>query len=141
MKPSPVLQWIALALLIVAYGGLFGWLLKDTWDHSAAFDVRSVQTHVTPILSGALGLVLALALGVDPKTRIRGENLRERLRALFAVRGLLLAGAVVYLVSAIVGGIVWGIKEDVTPALVTTIVLTVAGYLAATVTAMARRGP
>jgi hypothetical protein len=97
---------------------------------------------VLPILSGALGLVLALALGVDPKTKLRGASLSQRLKALFLTTDkLLLLGAWVYALSAVAGIAVWVHKDTVTPALVTTVVLTVVGYAGATVTALARPEP
>ena len=80
--------------------------------------------------------MLALSLGVE--AAIAGMTFRDRLKKVFEIPGLLRVGAVVYLLSAVVGGIVWGIQEDVTPDLVTSVVLTVAGYGAAAMTALAR---
>ena len=139
VKPSPTIAWFAIVGVIVAYMALFTSLLVDTWDHTAKFEPRGVQTFVTPLLSGALGLVLALALGVDPNKGIRGKTLREWLKGLFATDKILLFGAAIYLASAFAGGFVWWKKDEVTPALVSTIVMTVAGYAAAAMTAIARR--
>jgi hypothetical protein len=137
---SPAFQKVAIVTVALAYGGLFGWLLADTLHHSGPFDPRPVQANVIPILAGALGLVLALALGVDPNTRIQGTGLVHWLRQLLAFRRLLLFGALVYLASAIAGGVVWGIKDNTTPTLVTAVVLLVAGYFAGAVTAATRGG-
>ena len=138
MKPNRFIQWIALAIVILGYAGLFTWLLADTLDHSSSFDVRPVLTYVTPIFSGALGLILALSLGVEPKTESIGTGIVAWIKSLFGVPKLLLLGAIVYLASGVAGAIVWGIKGDVTPELVTTVILTVAGYLGATAAALAR---
>ena len=101
-----------------------------------AADPGLQRFDVTPVLSGALGLVLALSLGVDAK--LSATTFWGRLKQVFEVPGLLRVGAVTYLISALFGGVVWGIQGDTTPALVTSVVLTVAGYAAAAVTALAR---
>lgn len=133
------LQRFALALVTLVYLGLFGWLLVDTLNADAAFEPSDIQRTVIPVLTGSLGLVLALALGVEAKTRLlAAASPKERFAALWTVKGLLRLGAGAYLLSALLGGLVWGIKEDVTPDLVTTVVLIVAGYLAAAMSTLAR---
>jgi hypothetical protein len=131
--------WIAIVGVIVAYIALFTSLLIDTWHHTAKFEPHGIQTFVTPLLSGALGLVLALSLGVDPDKKIRGATLRDRLKALLASDKILLFGGAVYFASAFAGGYVWYHKDEVTPALVSTVVMTVAGYAVAAMAAIARR--
>ena len=137
MTPNPALQKLAVVLVIIGFGGLFGWLLGDTVAHEQEFEPRTVQTVLTPVLSGALGLVLALALGVDPVS-VREESFLGRLKRIVDVRSLLLLGGLVYLCAGLAGAVIWGLKGDVTPDLVTALTLTVFGYLAATVTALAR---
>jgi hypothetical protein len=139
VKPSPTIIWIAILGVIVAYVLLFASLLIDTWHHADKFEPRGVQTFVTPLLSGALGLVLALSLGVDPDKKIRGDSLRARLKSLLASDKILLLGGFIYLVSAFAGGYVWYHKDNVTPAIVSTVVMTVAGYAAAAMAGIARR--
>ena len=132
MKTNPVLQRFALCLVIAGYGLLFGWLAVDTWHHSAKFDVKGAFTATIPPLAGALGVMLAHGLGVDPKTKLRGPRLRDRLRGFFSTDVLLTVGAIVFLLSGIAGIVVWIHKgDDVTPALLTTIALSVIGYLVA----------
>jgi hypothetical protein len=138
MTPNPVLQRFALVLVITGYAALFGWLGADTWHHSAKFDVRTAFTATIPPLAGALGVMLAHGLGVDPKTRLRFGGGRSFLVSLLDTDRLLLAGAVVYMLSGIAGIAIWIHKgDDVTPALLSTIALTVVGYLVASGTTLA----
>jgi hypothetical protein len=82
--------------------------------------------------------MLAHGLGVDPKTKLQGRGLRALIRAFFSTDILLIVGAVVYLLSGIVGIVVWiHAGDEVTPALLTTISLTVIGYIVAAGTALA----
>ena len=138
VKPSPFMIWFAVLIVVLGYIGIFGWLLVDTLRHSASFDVRPAQSYVLPPFAGALGLVLALSLGVDPTKKIYGRSLKERLKRLLSVDHILLFGGIAYLVSAVAGFIVWAVKGNITPELVTTVVLTVVGYLAAAATQIAR---
>jgi hypothetical protein len=141
VQPDPKLQRFAILLVVVGFAGLFTWLLIDTLRADASFEPRGVQTVLIPLFAGALGLVLALALGVDPKSR-QSQSVRDVLRYLFwSDDGLLRLGAFVYLGAAVLGAIVWGIQQDETPGLVTAIVFTTAGYLAAVITSRARPGP
>ena len=140
MKPSPALQRFALALLIAGYAFLFSWLLVDTWHHSATFDVPAPFTATVPLLAGALGVILAHGLGVNPLTKIQGNTFGEKLGSFFSTDRLLAIGAIVYLVLGIVAIAVWIKKDTVTPALVSTIGLTVVGYLAASAIALSGGG-
>jgi hypothetical protein len=124
---------------MIGYAALFGALLEDTLDADKAFEPDDFTSTITPLLSGALGLVLAVSLGVEVKAAGARAGLVDRLKALFKTETLLVVGAVIYLVSGIAGGYVWRKQGDVTPDLVTAVVLTVAGYLVATVTALARQ--
>jgi cytochrome bd-type quinol oxidase subunit 2 len=129
VKPHPGMIKLAIVIATGVFVALFAWLLVDTWRANAALEPNPMQLFLTPIFSGALGLVLALSLGVEPAAR--GE-------AWFTEKRLLLIAAVIYLVAAVVGGVVWAFRQDETPELVSALVLTVAGYLAASVTAAAR---
>ena len=133
MKPVPAVQKVFLAGSILAFAALFGSLLKDTWDASAPFEPEPIHRYVLPILGGAFGLVLALALGVDPARGAAGW------RAFFTIDRLLLVGALVYAAAAVVGGYVWYEKAEITPELVTTLVLIVVGYAATLVAALGRK--
>ena len=137
MKPNPVLQRFALLLVIAGYGLLFSWLAVDTWNHSAKFDVGGGLTATVPPLAGALGVMLAHGLGVDPRTKLTGD-FSDWIGGLFSTEVLLTVGAIVFLLSGIAGIVVWIHKgDDVTPALLTTISLSVIGYLVAAAIAMA----
>lgn len=140
MTAHPFLVRSSLVLLMVAYAILFGWLAADTWHHSAKFDPQPAFTAAVPLLAGALGVMLARGLGVDPTRRIQGKNFGEKLRSFFTTDILLLSGAAVFLLSGIAGLIVWIHKGDVTPALLSTITLTVLGYMAASATNLAGGG-
>ena len=63
MTPNPVLRYFAVLVVVVGYAVLFGTLLADTLDAEAAFEPDDFTRTVTPLLAGALGLVLAAALG------------------------------------------------------------------------------
>lgn len=134
MKPNPTLQAFFVFLAITVFAALFGSLLWETWDAAAPFDPKAIHLYVLPFLGGAFGLVLALALGVDP-----AKLGRVGWGAVFTVQRLLLFGAVVYALAAVAGGFVWWKKDAVTPELVTTIVVTVAGYAAALIAALGRK--
>jgi hypothetical protein len=140
MKPNKTLQRLALLIVIFGFAGLFAWLLIDTLRADAPFDPSDLQTALTPVLSGALGLVLALSLGVDTGGADTKDTTSRWRRLWDNIDAFLVLGAIVYLISGVAGAIVWGIKDEVTPALVTAIVLTIGGYLAATMTALARSG-
>jgi H+/Cl- antiporter ClcA len=135
MVPNPALVKLAIVVVTGAFCALFGWLLVDTVNTEASFQPTDMQVVLTPIFSGALGLVLALALGVEPGAR---DKTRSWIEDVFTTKRLLLAAAVIYLLAAVVGGVVWGLNEDFTPDLVKALVLTVAGYLAAAVTGAAK---
>ena len=138
MKPSAALRAFALFLVVAGYALLFGALLMDTMNADETYEPGDFTTAIIPLLSGALGLVLAVSLGVEVKNAGVAATWWDRVKALLNVRGLLLLGAVVYLLSGAAGGYVWYKQDDLTPDLVTAVVLTVAGYLVATVTALAR---
>jgi hypothetical protein len=140
MKPNPVLRGLVVVVVVVGYAWLFGALLLDTLDADKAFEPGEFTSQAVPILSGALGLVLAVALGVEIKAAGLADATRVgRLKALLRIDNLLLAGAIVYLFSAAAGGYVWNEQGgDITPELVKVVVLTVIGYGAATVAAAAR---
>jgi hypothetical protein len=137
MQPNSSLQRLAVLLAIVLFIVLYGWLLVSTLLASDPLEPSAMISVTLPILSGALGLVLALGLGVDPTVR-GATSFRDRLRKMWALDTLLFSGAVVYLLAGITGLIVWGAQGDLTPELVTVIALTVIGYLGAAVTASAR---
>jgi uncharacterized membrane protein len=140
MKPIRAMRWLAILIVTAGYAGLFTWLMVDTWNNSGSFDPRSVQTYLLPPLSGTLGLLLALSLGVDPHQQLTLTGLREQLRAILSTHRLLVAGAFIYLASGVAGAVVWGFRQNSMPTLATAIVLTVAGYLAASVAASGRAG-
>ena len=108
MKPVKGIQWLAVLVAILGFGGLYFSLLIDVWDADAVVQPRDIQVTITPILSGALGLLLALALGV------------------------------VYLLAGLAGAVVRWHNGDAMPDTAKAIALTVFGYVAATVTARAR---
>lgn len=130
---------MAVALAVIAFVVLYGSLLKDTMDASTKVEPTDVQTALIPLLSGGLGLLLALALGVEPKPRAR--TFRARIREILNARGLLLTAAAVYMAAGVIGAVVWNSNRDVAPDLLTAIVLTVFGYIAAALTAAGRSSP
>jgi hypothetical protein len=137
MQPNKKLQGMALLAVMALFLWIFGALLVDTWRATQPVKPGSADTAIIPILSGGLGLVLALALGVDPSLSRTGPW-HARLKAAFSLANMLTASAVVYLVAGLAGVVVWQEKGDVTPDLVTAVSLTVVGYAAATLAALAR---
>ncbi|MEX1026896.1 MAG: hypothetical protein WD049_02655, partial [Candidatus Paceibacterota bacterium] len=114
------------------------WRATQTLTSTDAFSPAPVVSILTPVFAGALGLLLARSLGIDPRlVNITGGW--QRIRAIFmSTPALLRAGAWIYLLAAVAGGVVWGFNSSTTPELVTVIVLTAAGYVAATVTTLAQ---
>jgi hypothetical protein len=137
MKPIPAMVGAAIVGVIVSFAVLWTWLLVDTWNASEKLDPSGPQASLTPILAGGLGLLFALALGVDPNVR-GAPGFWARLRAVFKVGNLLVVGAVVYGLAALAGVVVWAEAGDDTPELVSTLVLVAAGYAVAAMTALAR---
>jgi hypothetical protein len=137
VKANPKVQQVAILLVIAAFVGLFGSLLWETWEASSEIEVDGIQAAATPLLAGALGLLLALALGVEPKMR-DARSWKERLRALVTINALLTLGAVVYMLAAVAGGIVWWKKGDITPDMVSTLVLAAIGYAVAAIAVLSR---
>lgn len=138
MKPNDTLQRIALVVVMAGFVWIFGSLLRDTWHATATVNPGPADTAILPILSGGLSLVLALALGVDPKL-IRTGTWGQKLKAAFSADNLLTVCAFVYLVAGLAGVVVWREKGDITPDLVTAVSLTVVGYASATLAALTRR--
>lgn len=141
MKPVQGIQWLAVLMAILGFGGLYFSLLIDVWDADALVKPRDIQITITPILSGALGLLLALALGVEPQALSSqgfSGNLKALISKLLEVELLLKVGACVYLLAGLAGGVVWWHNGDAMPDTAKAIALTVFGYVAATVTARAR---
>ena len=137
MKPMPGMVWGSIVGVIVAFAILWTWLLVDTWNATTELEPSGIQTSLTPILAGALGLLFALSLGVDPKLKA-APGLWARLKALFTTDALLVLGAVVYGLAALAGVVVWAKAGDDTPELVSSLVLVAAGYAVAAMTALAR---
>jgi hypothetical protein len=124
---------VALVLVILAWVALFGSLLVETALADELVDPGGAETAFIPLLSGALGLALAVKLGVDPKVRDQ-DKWWKRLWAVFTPERLVGIGAGIYAISGLLGLIVWWVNEDATPDLVSTVALTVFGYAASAVT-------
>lgn len=133
----PAIVWAAIVGVIVAFAVLWTWLLVDTWNATTKLEPSGVQTSLTPILAGGLGLLFALSLGVDPKVR-SAVGFWARLRAIFSTKGLLVAGAGIYGLAALAGVVVWAEAKDATPELLSSLVLVAFGYAVAAMTALAR---
>jgi hypothetical protein len=137
MTPNPFLLRVAIVAVIVGFVVFFGWTLVDTWNASGLYEPNSLQLFITPTLAGALAVGTALQLGVEVKAA-EAKSWSERLLAFFSIKRLITLGAVVYLIAAGVGVFVWAKRMDETPELVSALVLTAIGYLAAAYAAAAR---
>lgn len=130
-RTDPVLQRFGMLILELAFAAMFSVLLIQTLSADSEVSVPPMVNILTPVFAGALGLLLARALGVEPSVT-GAADLWGRIRAILSTTsGLLRLGAWIYLLAGLAGGIVWGIKGSLTPELVTVLVLTTAGYLAA----------
>lgn len=137
---NPTIVWGAIAGVIAIYVVLWSWLLYDTWNATAPLDPSGVQTTVTPLVGGGLGLLFAVALGVEPRTR-GVTGFWARLKAVFGTKGLLTVGAIVYAGSAVAGVVVWAHAGANTPDLVTALVLVAVGYAVTAMTSLAQGNP
>lgn len=137
MTPNPFLLRVAIVAVIVGFVVFFTWTLIDTWNASGLYQPNNLQLFITPTLAGALAVGTALQLGVEPR-RAAPTNWTERLLAFFSIKRLITLGAVIYLIAAGVGIFVWARRMDETPELVSALVLTAVGYLAAAYAAAAR---
>jgi peptidoglycan/LPS O-acetylase OafA/YrhL len=140
MQPNPFILRLGILAVIAGFAALFAWLLWDVWYSSTTpYDPNDLQVYLIPPVAGALGIGLALQLGVSPK--IEGEpGWKDRLWSLIDPKRLIGLGSIVLFVAVVVGIFVWASREDETPELVTTLILTVVGYLVAAYAAAARGG-
>jgi hypothetical protein len=138
MTPNPFLLRVAIVAVIVGFVVFFTWTLVDTWNASGLYEPNSLQLFITPTLAGALAVGTALQLGVEVKAAVPPKSWTERLLAFLSIKRLITLGAVVYLIAAGAGIFVWAKRMDETPELVSALVLTAVGYLAAAYAAAAR---
>ena len=136
--PNPFLLRVALLAVIAGFAAFFTWLLIDTWNASGLYEPNSLQLFITPTLAGALAVGTAIQLGVEPRAVAVPPSWQDRLLAFLSVKRLIGLGAVVYLIAAGAGLFVWARRMDETPELVSAIVLTAVGYLAAAYASAAR---
>src|SRR5688572_15956787 len=115
MQPNPYMLRLAMMAVIAGYAALFGWLLWDVWySSSEPYAPNDLQAYLIPPLSGALGIGLAMQLGVEPK--IEGApDWKEKLAAFFSPKRLLGLGSIVLGAGIVVGIFVWASRQDETP--------------------------
>ena len=132
---------LTLLAALVAYVGLAGYIINQTWDATAGKppDVPTVQAAALGALAVALGAGYAIILGVPPRRRstlgLRNEQGLKRFWEWIAsaptgVR-LLGVGALAYLLVGMAISVTYAFNEKETPSVLSTIAVGFGGYVIA----------